>query len=86
MHYRLFDGTVSSSYFCDAIPPLTPVVIEEIPVQSGEVLVFTTRSATDTTRFEHTIRLKNTSFVNEAGERLTNIAVEEFGSFTTTLN
>jgi hypothetical protein len=84
--YRLFDSTVSASYFCDAVPPVTPVVIEEIPVQSGEVLVFTTRSATDTTRFEHVIRLRNTSFVNEAGERLTNIAVDEFGSFTTSLD
>jgi hypothetical protein len=82
--YRLFDGTVSAAYFCDLVPPLTPVVVEEIPGQSGEVLVFTTRSTTDTTLFEHSIRLKNVSFVNEEGERLTNISVDDFGSFVTT--
>ena len=82
--YRLFDGTVSASYFCDLVPPVTPIVIEEIPGESGEVLVFTTRNATDTTKFEHSIRLKNVSFVNAQGERLTNISVDDFGSFVTT--
>lgn len=86
LRYRLFNGSIGSSYFCDDIPPATPTVTEEIPAQAGEVLVFTTRSETDTTQFEHFIRLKDVSFVNEAGERLTNIAVEEFGSFTTTQN
>ncbi len=83
VRYRLFNGAISSSYFCDAVPPVTPTVTEEIPAQAGEVLVFTTRSESDTTQFEHVIRLKDVSFVNEAGERLTNIAVEEFGSFIT---
>ena len=27
--YRIFDGTVSSSYFCQDIPPATPSIIEE---------------------------------------------------------
>jgi hypothetical protein len=83
VRYRLFDGAISASYFCDAVPPVSPKVVEEIPAEAGEVLIFTTRSETDTTQFEHIIRLKDVSFVNEAGERLTNIAVEEFGSFTT---
>ncbi|MGB5654153.1 MAG: hypothetical protein WBM56_10020 [Robiginitalea sp.] len=86
VRYRLFDDTVNSAYFCDVVPPVTPGVVEEIPGQSGEVLIFTTRSETDTTKFEHTIRLKNVSFVNDAGERLTNIAVDDFGAFTTAQN
>ena len=86
VRYRLFDATVSSSYFCDAVPPVTPGVVEEIPGQGGEVLIFTTQSETDTTEFEHVIRLKNVSFVNDAGERLTNISVDEFGSFVTSEN
>ena len=83
LRYRLFDGSISASYFCDAVPPATPIVREEIPSLAGEVLIFTSRDEEDTTRFEHVIRLKDVSFVNSAGERLTNIAVEEFGSFTT---
>ncbi|MGB5404729.1 hypothetical protein [Robiginitalea sp.] len=86
VRYRLFDATVSSAYFCDAVPPITPGVVEEIPGQAGEVLIFTRRNETDTTQFEHVIRLKNVSFVNEAGERLTNISVDDFGSFVTTEN
>lgn len=83
LRYRLFNGSISASYFCDAVPPATPTVREEIPSQAGEVLIFTTRDEEDTTRFEHVIRLKDVSFVNAAGERLTNISVEEFGNFTT---
>jgi hypothetical protein len=86
VRYRLFDDTVNSSYFCDAIPPVTPGVVEEIPGQAGEVLIFTTQSETDTTKFEHVIRLKNVSFVNDEGERLTDISVDEFGSFVTSVN
>lgn len=86
VRYRLFDDAVNSSYFCDAVPPVTPGVVEEIPGEAGEVLIYTTQSETDTTEFEHVIRLKNVSFVNDAGERLTNISVDEFGSFVTSGN
>ena len=82
--YRIFSEDVSSGYFCDAIPPATPTVIEEILADEGEVRVTTVQDPNDSTRFEHTIRLAGVSFVNSAGERLTNLSVEDYGTLTTT--
>lgn len=47
--YRIFDGEVESSYFCNAIPPVAPNVTEEYrSTTGGEVLITTTlRTASD---------------------------------------
>lgn len=81
--YRIFSDGISSSYFCDDIPPATPVVVEEIEAQDGSVIIETV--ALDTINFTHTISLSGISFVNEAGERITNLAVDEFGEVTTAI-
>ncbi len=81
--YRIFDGDVDSGYFCDDIPPAKPGVLEEILAEAGKVRIETVQSATDTTRYEHTISLQGVSFVNDKGERLTNLFVEDFGTITT---
>ena len=81
--YRIFSEEVTDSYFCDAVPPVTPTVREEITAASGTVLIFTTRNASDTTLFEHQIRLDGVTFVNEAGERFTDLTVTNFGTLQT---
>lgn len=84
--YRIFTGDVDSGYFCDAIPPAEPGVLEEILAEAGKVRIETVQSATDTTKFVHAISLEGVSFVNAKGERLTNLAIEDFGSVTTSAN
>ena len=81
--YRALSDNASTSYFCDAIPPATPRVIEEIPAGAGNVRIFTSQSINDTTSYEHNIRLAGVSFVNQAGERITNLFVDEFGTLVT---
>ena len=81
--YRIFDGDVSANYFCDELRPATPLVVEEIPAGGGSVLVTTVQSETDTLAFEHTIELKDISFVNSKGERITNLLIDNFGTITT---
>jgi hypothetical protein len=81
--YRALNDNASTAYFCDPIPPATPTVIEEIPAEAGNVRIFTTQSANDTTSYEHDIRLAGVSFVNEAGERITNLFVSNFGTLVT---
>lgn len=81
--YRIFSDNVTTNYFCDDIPPSTPTVVEEIPAEGGEVLITTLRSETDTTMYEHTIRLKGISLVNSIGERITDLTIDEFGTVTT---
>lgn len=81
--YRIFTAGVTKNYFCDAIPPAEPTVLEEIEAVSGEVLVSTVRNATDTTLFEHSIRFRDVTLVNAQGERITDTSINEFGTVTT---
>ena len=81
--YRTFSGDVTKNYFCDQIPPVDPIVLEEIMGEGGEVLVTTVQSANDTTLYEHTIELSGITFVNSQGERVTNLNIDEFGTITT---
>lgn len=81
--YRALSDNASESYFCDPIPPADPRVVEEIPAEAGNVRIFTSQSVNDTTVYEHNIRLAGVSFVNQAGERITNLFVSNFGTLTT---
>ena len=81
--YRLFSESVSKNYFCDVIPPATPSVADEILAVTGEVLITTIQSQTDTTLYEHTLRLSGITLLNDQGERITNTQIEDFGTITT---
>lgn len=61
--YRLYNGLLPSSYFCNLTPPLLPTVSEEwngvngVANMSGIIEVTTIKSGT--TAFKHTIVIKN---------------------------
>lgn len=80
--YRIFSETVTSTYFCDSPPPLTPTVLEEIEAEGGSVIITTTTENSIT--FTHTIQLSGITFLNENGSRITDLQVSEFGTVTTT--
>jgi len=80
--YRLFNNTVSSSYFCDDIPPATPSVIEDIEAIEGEVLIVTT--STDAITFRHDILLQGIIITNEAGESIIDLTTTDFAIIQTT--
>lgn len=80
--YRIFNGSVSSSYFCDDIPPITPIVIEEIEASGGTVMV--TTNSEDGITFTHTIELEGVTLLNGTNERITDLSINEFGTVTTT--
>lgn len=83
--YRIFSDDVSSDYFCDDIPVVTPTVIEEVEAEDGTVFIETMIDA-DTTNYVHTITLSGISFVNTAGDRITNLTIDEFGEVTTVIS
>ncbi|MFT5890186.1 MAG: hypothetical protein ACI9Y7_000276 [Dokdonia sp.] len=39
--YRRFDDSVTTDYFCNPIPPATPIVVEEFISTDGDITVFT---------------------------------------------
>lgn len=81
--YRIFSGTVSSSYFCDEVPPIEPVVTQEVAAEDG--IIYITTTTEDSVTFVHTIRLSGISLVTENGSRITDLRINEFGSVTTSL-
>ncbi len=83
--YRIFSDNVTSNYFCDDFPPVTPTVIEEIVAEDGMVLINTTMSA-DSTSFIHVIELSGISLVSDSGERITDLTINEFGEVTTAIS
>ncbi|MDX1364662.1 hypothetical protein [Arenibacter latericius] len=83
--YRIFSDKLSKNYFCDAVPPITPTVIEEIEALSGFVLITTTAKVEgETTTYEHTIKLSEISLVNKTNDqRITDLRINDFGTITT---
>ncbi|MEM9000512.1 MAG: hypothetical protein AAGB24_09630 [Bacteroidota bacterium] len=80
--YRIFSDNVSSNYFCDEIPPSTPIVVEEIEAIDGEILITTVEI--DSVTYDHTILLNEVSLINSLGERITDLSISDFGTITTT--
>lgn len=80
--YRIFSDNVSTAYFCNDIPPVTPTVVEEIEAEDGTVTIKSIMSA-DSTLFNHVIELSGISLVSGTGERITDLTISEFGEVTT---
>ncbi|AKA34057.1 MAG: hypothetical protein CMH48_10855 [Muricauda sp.] len=83
--YRIFSENVSKNYFCDEIPPVSPVVTEEIDAEDGMVIIETTVNA-DSTAFDHAIKLSEITLVNDAGERITDLTINDFGEISTPID
>ncbi|MEM9142152.1 MAG: hypothetical protein AAGA86_04145 [Bacteroidota bacterium] len=84
--YRLFTDDVSSSYFCDEVPPLEPTVLVENLASAGDLTILSnvgdvTASAKN---YNHNITLTNLTLNNDQNERLTDTSTLEYGDFTTT--
>lgn len=81
--YRIFDGDVSSAYFCDDIPPVSPNVTEEIEASAGTVNIVSTLND-DETSVDHVITFEEITLINVSGERITDLTINNFGTVTTT--
>lgn len=82
--YRVFSDNVTKNYFCDDIPTVEPIVVDEVEAEDGLVIIETVADA-EGANFVHTISLSGISFVTESGERITNLSISEFGSVTTAI-
>src|SRR5690606_9394309 len=82
--YRIFSDNVTKNYFCDDIPTVEPIVVDEVEAEDGLVIIETVADA-EGANFVHTISLSGISFVTESGERITNLSISEFGAVTTAI-
>lgn len=86
--YRLFSENVSNDYFCDDIPPINPMVLEETTASSGIVniitLVDTVTSSTKT--YMHNISFTDLTIIGGDNERITDEPGLDFGTYPTTVD
>ncbi len=83
LSYRIFSENVTQDYFCEDIPPVTPIVETEIQATGGTLrLVTIAVTENDVTTYEHTLTIEDLILVNDNGESI--IATNfEFGTVTT---
>lgn len=69
--YRIFDKGITSTYFCQAIPPLEPKIIKELKADEGTINIATTAMLTNNvvTGYSYEIIITNLSF-NDGNERV----------------
>lgn len=91
--YRVYSGNVSSTDICSAIPPVSPLPVEEWNAVSGAIKIetFVNKQTNETTGqsfitgYTHTITLINTSFIKADGNE--QLFQELFlGDFVTSAN
>jgi hypothetical protein len=70
--YRRFDNSVTNDYFCNPIPPATPIVIEEFISTSGDITVFTGGTYADSDGISSEIE-DPTGLIDTDGDTLPNI-------------
>jgi len=58
--YRVFDGAIGSAYFCSAVPPASPQVVEEWTGTAFSITIDTVEdTSTSPTTYHHTITLND---------------------------
>lgn len=90
--YRLYSGTVDQSTICSAIPPSTPIALEEYKAQPGgkiQIITNVLTTVNETTKstkitYTHQIKLINVQFSN--GDKIINYEEFLFGNYTSQVN
>lgn len=84
--YRIFNDGISSSYFCQNIPPVTPTVIKELTAESGTIVITTTLGidGDEDAGYTYTIEVQNLVF-NDDGDTIT-FETFNFGELEATIN
>ncbi|REE82034.1 hypothetical protein BX611_1577 [Lutibacter oceani] len=64
--YRLFDEAIGTDYFCQEIPPSTPIVLKELDAESGTLIINTIEVVEDEviTGYEYEISISNLLFLD----------------------
>lgn len=89
--YRFYNETISSSMFCETIPPSTPTVTDEWIATAGKIQIITTAikttnastGRTSITGYNHNIIFKNITFAKQNGTQVYETFV--FGDYTRTI-
>lgn len=71
--YRIFNEGIDNNYFCQAIPPTTPIVVKELNAESGTINITTSEILDDdnlVTGYNYVITLSDLLFVETNGNQI----------------
>jgi hypothetical protein len=79
--YRIFDEKIGTDYFCQEIPPSTPLVLKELVANEGSIFINTIAVIEDevVTGYTYDISIKNLLFLDN-NERIY-FETMDFGTF-----
>ncbi len=80
VNYRIFEDGIGTGYFCQAIPPITPIVVKELSAESGTIHITTAETSNG---YSYTITISDLLF-NDSDERIL-FETLNFGVFSLTL-
>ena len=89
--YRFYNGAISSSMFCETIPPSSPTVTDEWIATAGKIQISTTAikttnattGKTSITGYNHNIVFKNITFAKQNGTQV--YETFAFGDYSRTI-
>ncbi|SNR31885.1 hypothetical protein [Lutibacter flavus] len=64
--YRIFDEKIGTDYFCQEIPPATPIVLKELDAVEGDIIITTIEIKKDgvVTGYKYEISISNLLFLD----------------------
>lgn len=64
--YRIFDEKIGTDYFCQEIPPATPIVLKELDAVEGDIIITTIEIKEDgiVTGYKYEISISNLLFLD----------------------
>ncbi len=71
--YRIFNEGIDSNYFCQAIPPTTPIVVKELNAESGTINITTSEILDEdniVTGYNYVITMSDLLFVETNGNKI----------------
>lgn len=65
--YRIFDDAIDTDYFCQEIPPASPLVLKELYAESGSIIINTTEVFEDeiVTGYKYEISISELLFLDD---------------------
>jgi hypothetical protein len=78
--YRIYDDSLTSTYFCSDLTPATPSVVTELIAKSATITIVTAASETEDDTFDHEITIDSSTFETDEGERITDLSIDDFGT------
>lgn len=80
--YRVFDKGISSNYFCQPLPPITPKVIKNLKANSGDIIIITTEILKDGVVTGYNYDISLTDLLFDDGKERIFYETYHFGIFT----